>query len=130
VIVVDASVIVEILLLTPAAGRIGTRLFATGETLHAPHLIDVEVSQALRRYSLAEKLDPTRGLTALDDFATFRMIRYPHTLFLPRIWQLRQNVTAYDAAYLALSERLEAPLVTRDAALARSSGHYAKVELI
>ena len=88
-IVVDASVIVEILPATPAAGHIETRLFAAGETLHAPHLIDFEVAQALRRYSLAEKLDPARSVAALEDFAAFRMIRYPHTLFLPRIWQLR-----------------------------------------
>ena len=129
-IVVDASVIIEVLLLTPAAGRIGTRLFAPGETLHAPHLIDVEVAQALRRYSLGDKLDPARAQTALEDFAAFRMIRYPHTFFLSRIWQLRLNVTAYDAVYLALAERLKAPLLTRDAALTRSSGHRAQIELI
>jgi predicted nucleic acid-binding protein len=98
--------------------------------LHAPHLIDVEVAQALRRYSLAEKLHPARGLTALEDFAGFRLIRYPHTLFLPRIWELRRNVTAYDAAYLALAEALDAPLLTRDAALAHSSGHHARIEMI
>jgi predicted nucleic acid-binding protein len=69
-------------------------------------------------------------LAALEDFAAFCMIRYPHTLFLPRIRQLRLGVLAYDVVYLALAERLEAPLLTRDAALVRFSGHRAKIELI
>jgi predicted nucleic acid-binding protein len=130
VIVVDASALLEVLLLTPAARRVGLRLFAAGETLHVPHLLDVEVAQGIRRYWLTEKLDLARCHAALRDLASFDLIRYPHTLFLSRIWQLRSNVTAYDAAYVSLAEALDAPLITRDAALARSSGHRARIELV
>lgn len=129
-IVVDASAILEVLLLTPAARRVGSRLFADGETLHAPHLVDIEVAQGIRRYCLTEKLDAARGQAALQDFASFAFIRYPHTMFLTRIWQLRANLTAYDAAYVALAEGLGAPLITRDAALARAPGHRARIEVL
>jgi predicted nucleic acid-binding protein len=130
VIVVDASALLEVLLNTPAAGVIAARLFASGESLHAPHLIDLEVVQVLRRYARAGELDASRGLEALEDLAELPLIRYPHDLFLPRLWELRQNVTAYDAAYLALAETLEARLVTRDAALRSAPGHRAWVELV
>jgi len=130
VIVVDASAILEVLLNTPAAARASRRLLAARETLHAPHLLDLEVAQALRRYWLAGNLTPERGLEALADLADFPLTRYPHSLLLPRIWELRGNVTAYDAAYLALAEALGATLVTRDKALAASSGHAARIELV
>ena len=129
-IVVDASAMLEVLLLTPAARRVGSRLFEHGETLHVPHLLDLEVAQGIRRYCLTEKLDAARGQAALQDFAGFAFIRYPHTMFLTRIWQLRTNLTAYDAAYVALAEALDAPLITRDGALARSSGHRARIEVV
>lgn len=129
-IVVDASALLEVLLNTPVGRRIAGRLFANNETLHAPHLIDVEVAQVLRRYALAGELDPDRGLQALEDLADFPLTRYPHDLFLPRIWDLRHNVTAYDAAYVALAEALSAPLLTRDAGLAASAGQYAQIEFL
>ena len=129
-IVVDASAILEVLLQTPAGGRIGKRLFAAPEALHAPHLLDLEVAQGLRRYSLTGDLSPERGLQALEYLADFPIRRHPHGPFLPRIWELRHNVTAYDAAYLALAEALNAPLLTRDKSLASASGHTAKVEII
>ena len=129
-IVVDASALIEVLLGTSAASRLAERFFAEGETLHAPHLIDLEVGQVLRRYARSGVFDAGRGAEALEDLADFPIARYPHTPFLSRIWELRHNVTAYDAAYLALSEALAAPLVTRDAKLASVAGHQAQIELM
>jgi predicted nucleic acid-binding protein len=129
VIVVDASALLEVLLNTPSGTRVASRLFAEHETLHAPHLLDVEVTQVLRRYTLSGELDPDRGLQALEDLVDFPLTRYPHDLLLPRMWELRHNVTAYDAAYLALAEAIAAPLLTRDAGLAASAGHHARIEL-
>jgi len=130
VIVVDASAVLELLLNTRAAAKVSERIFATGETLHAPHLIDLEVAQVLRRYAGIGELSAERGTDALEDLADLPLNRYPHNLFLPRIWELRGNLTAYDAAYVALAEALGAPLVTRDRALARAGGHAARIELV
>jgi predicted nucleic acid-binding protein len=130
VIVVDASAVLEILLRTPAARRVEKRLFPGGESLHAPHLLDVEVAQVLRRNVLAGTMEAGRGREALEVLAALPVTRYPHTVFLERIWDLRHNVTAYDAAYLALSEALRATLVTRDARLASVPGLAATVEVI
>jgi predicted nucleic acid-binding protein len=130
VIVVDASAILEVLLNTPVGARVAERLFMPGETLHARHLLDVEVAQVLRRYALTRELEAPRGLEALEDLADLPLTRYPHGLLLPRIWELRQNVTAYDAACLALAEALGAPLVTRDAALASVGAHRARIEIV
>lgn len=129
-IVVDASALIEVLLNTPSGSRITERLFDGQETLHAPCLLDIEVAQVLRRYALAGELTANRGLQAMEDLADFPLTRYPHDLFLPRIWELRHNVTAYDAAYIALSEALDALLLTRDAKLASATGHHATIEFI
>lgn len=129
-IVVDASAMLEVLLNTAAGARVADRLSAAGETLHAPHLLDLEVAQVLRRYAASGELDPRRGAQALEDLADFPLLRYPHDVLLPRIWELRNNMTAYDAAYVALAEVLAAPLVTRDAALVSPRIHRARVELM
>jgi predicted nucleic acid-binding protein len=130
VIVVDASVLLEVLLRTSRSDRLTERLLAHDEALHAPHLIDLEVAQVLRRANAAGDISQDRAREALDDLAAFRLTRHAHLLFLDRIWKLRHNLTAYDAAYLALAETLDAPLLTCDRALARSPGHTARVELI
>ncbi len=98
--------------------------------MSAPHLIDLEVAQVLRRYTLSGDLGPDRAAEALQDFLDLPIERYPHDLFLTRIWQMRHNVTAYDAAYIALAEALDAVLLTTDARLAAAGGHEAKVEVV
>lgn len=127
-IVVDASVVLEVLLRTPAAAALESRLFARRQTLHAPHLLDLEVAQVLRRYLFAGDLDEERGAQAIADLGDLPLTRYPHDLFLSRIWELRHQASAYDAAYIALAEALDAPLLSRDGRLARSKGHRARVE--
>lgn len=129
-IVTDASVIVELLLRTPDAQRIEVRVLGGGQPLAAPALLDVEVAQVLRRYVLRGDLAEFHGQTAMALLGRFPIRRHHHGTLLPRIWELRHNVTAYDAAYVALAEGLGATLVTRDAALARASGHTATIELI
>ena len=84
----------------------------------------------LRRYARTGEVDEARERQALEDLADLPLVRYPHDLFLARIWELRESVTAYDAAYLALAEALDAPLLTRDAALGRASAHRARVEIV
>lgn len=128
-IVVDASALLEVLLGTPAAAAVEAHLFAPGETLHAPHLIDLEAAQVLRRYAAAGEVGAGRARAALDDLAGFPMRRYPHDVLLPRIWGLRGGLTAYDAAYVALAEVLGAPLLTRDRRLAAAPGTRARVVL-
>ena len=119
----------EVLLQTPAAPRVSRRIFDPAETLSAPHLLDAEVAQVLRRYVRTSVITPQRGAEALQDLADMPLERYPHYPFLERIWQLRDNLTAYDAAYLALAEALDATLLTRDQALA-SVASTARVQVV
>jgi predicted nucleic acid-binding protein len=118
-----------VLLQTPAARRVGRVLFAASQTLHAPYLIDLEIAQVLRRYMRIADISADRGAEALSDFLDLPLTRYPHSVLLARVWQMRPNLTAYDAAYLALAEALDAPLITRDRALARTASR-AQVQLI
>jgi predicted nucleic acid-binding protein len=129
-IVVDASAVLEALLRTPAARAVERRLFELSQTLHAPHLLDVEVAQVVRRYAANGEIDVERGHMALADLVDLPLHRYPHDFLLPRVWQLRNNLTAYDAVYVALAEALNAPLITRDKRLAASPGHHAQIELV
>jgi predicted nucleic acid-binding protein len=131
VIVLDASAALEVLLGTPAAGPIAERIFAPEESLHVPHLFDVEVLQVVRLYCRIGEIDAERGREAVEDLEDLTAERYPHEPLLRRIWELRDNATAYDAAYLALAELLEAPLVTCDGRLlgaAQAAGFDLPVE--
>ncbi len=111
------------------AQRIRERMAREDDGLHVPHLFEVEVINALRHHALRHGLSERRGRELLEDLTTMSLYRYPHTAMLPRIWELRANVSAYDAAYVALAETLEAPLVTRDTRLARAPGIRAQVEV-
>lgn len=129
-IVLDASAVLEIVLATPAAPSVLARLSATSETFHAPHLLDLEILQVLRRYSATGEMTPARAEQALADYLDFPIVRYPHDVLATRIWELRNNLTAYDGAYVALAEALSAPLVTRDKKLAATPGHRATIEVV
>jgi predicted nucleic acid-binding protein len=107
---------VELLLDSPRGERVRSRL---SETVHAPHLLDLEVAQSLRRYERLGQIAPERLIE-----------RYPHDPLLPRIWALRSNATAYDAAYLALAEALDATLLTADNKMTSVPGHRARVEVV
>ena len=128
-IVVDASAILEVLLRGPAANAIEQRVLASGQSLHAPHLLDVEVAHVLRRSALKGDIGEKRGREALEDLVALPIQRHGHEPLLPRVWRLRDTVTAYDAVYVALAEALNAPLVTRDRRLANASGTSARIEL-
>jgi predicted nucleic acid-binding protein len=129
VIVLDASAAVDWLLQTPAGQRIEQRIFARHESLHSPQLLDLEVAQVLRRLVREKSITEARADAAIVDLLDLRLTRYPHTVFLPRIWQLRHVLSAYDAAYVAVAERLGAGLLTRDRRLAAASGHHATIEV-
>lgn len=129
-IVLDASAVIALLLGADGADAIRVAIKRDNQTLHAPHLLDAEVGQVIRRYCMFEGLAPERGEMALQDLLALDIHRYSHEALLTRIWDLRANLTAYDAVYIALAEVLDAPLLTLDARLARASGHTAKVTLI
>ncbi|HUI15884.1 MAG TPA: type II toxin-antitoxin system VapC family toxin [Xanthobacteraceae bacterium] len=129
-IVIDASALLEILLRTPSAQAVETRLFEEPrQTMHAPHLLDVEVAQVLRRYAAMGEIDDQRGAEALADLADFPIRRYPHDFLLTRVWTLRNNFTAYDAVYVALAEALNARLLTRDQRLAAAVRRHVDIGL-
>lgn len=129
-IVVDASVLLETLLRTEVAEAVDEHLFRPQQTLHAPHLIDVEVAQVVRRYAASGEIDEERARLALVDLGDFPLRRYPHGFLLPRMWELRHNLTAYDSAYVVLAEALDAPLLTRDRRLATAAARHAHVKVI
>ena len=128
-IVLDASATVDWLLQTTAGRHIEQRIYSARESLHAPHLLDLEVAQVLRRLVREGAVSANRADEAVRDLLDLRLTRYPHFMLLPRVWQLRNNFSAYDAAYVGLAEKLGAPLITRDARLAAAPGHAAMIEL-
>ena len=128
-IVLDASAAIDWLLQSASGRKVEERIYSHGESLHAPHLLDVEFTQVLRRLVRERTVEVSRAEQAIVDLVNLPITRYPHFVFLPRLWQLRHNLTAYDAVYIALAERLNATLVTRDARLSAATGHQARIEL-
>ena len=128
-IVLDASAAIEWLLGTSVGTKIDRRIFTQPISLHAPHLLDLEVTQVLRRYVRDKVMTAQRGQEALEDLGGLPLNRYPHDFLIPRVWQLRSNLTAYDAVYVALSELLDAPLLTCDRGIALAPGHHASIEV-
>jgi predicted nucleic acid-binding protein len=129
-IVIDASALLEILLQTPRADQLMGRALEPSERMHAPHLLDVEVTQVLRRLAQRKEITAARAEQALDDLNNLVVERHEHQTLVRRIWQLRDSLTAYDCAYVALAEALEAPLLTCDSKLAGAHGHHATIELV
>lgn len=118
-IVLDTSAVVEWLLGLPLADEVSDRIMAA-DSLHAPALLDVEVAQVVRRYTALGEISERMAEQALNALADFDAMRYMHEPLLPLIWKLRSNLTAYDAAFVALAAVLDAPLLTLDAHLARA----------
>jgi predicted nucleic acid-binding protein len=129
-IVVDASAVVELLMQGPRGARLAARIEADRLSLHAPELVLLEVVQVLRKARATGKLSEARAQPAFEALVDLRMQRYSHANLLERIWSLRNNLSAYDASYVALAESLEAPLLTLDARIAKAPGHRAKVEVL
>jgi predicted nucleic acid-binding protein len=130
VIVIDASALVELLVGgTPRAARLAARIEDPAESLHAPHLIDLEVISVLRTLESRRLVSPALAMRAIADLLALDLARYAHDSLAPRVWQLRGNLTAYDAAYVALAENLASPLVTCDGQLAAAPGNRARIEL-
>ncbi len=130
-IVLDASAAVDFLLdIRPAADRIRERILRPGERLHAPHLLDLEILAAVRRRVRREVVSVERERLARAALVELRAVRHPPGPLLGRIWELRHNLTVFDAAYVALAESLRAPLITCDAKLVGVPGVHARVELV
>ena len=129
-IVLDASALVELLLGTEQGRSIGARIADPALGLHVPHLADLEVAQVLRRYVRERELDAAAAASALDDLHALDLQRHAHEPLLDRVWGLRQNLTAYDAVYVALAEALDTILLTCDRKLARAPGMAGRIELV
>lgn len=129
-IVVDAAAVLEVLLETETGHRVARRIFAPAQKLHVPHLLDLEVAQALRWLVMRGRVSASEAAAALEFYADINLERHAHADLLRRIWFLRENATAYDAAYLALAEALDCPLITCDAKLRTITGHRAQVEVM
>lgn len=124
-IVLDASVVVELLTHGVLADAIRKSLAARDESFIAPHLIDVEVMNAIRRVTARQRVDAYKSRRFLAELAEMPLERYSHLPLIARIWELRHNFTAYDATYIALAEASDSVLYTCDEKL--RSGHRARV---
>ena len=129
-IVLDASAVVELLLRSRKGQQVADELAGPDNVVHVPHLLAVEVTQALRRLNQTGILSSERGAQAVADLADLAGVRHEHEPLLTRVWQLRDNLTAYDAFYVALAEALDAPLLTLDTKVAHAPGHDASVTLL
>ena len=127
--VIDASVLVQALGQTRETAAVA-ELLAEDVDLHAPHLVDVEVTSALRSLVRRGEISEDRARDARIDLGELALTRYPHGALLDRAWELRHSLSTYGAVYVALAELLDAPLLTSDARTARATGHSAKIELI
>lgn len=121
---------VELVLNTPLGRLVAGRIAAPEESLHAPHLLSVEVASALRRLTEVGSVGQASAAEALQDAVNLDIARYDHEVLLPRVWQLRKSLSAHDAVYVALAEVLESPLLTADRRLGRTKGHSARIEVI
>lgn len=126
--VVDTSAVLAALVARDPPPGLVERLAEDGD-LHGPHLIDTEILHALRRLTSAGEISEDRAADARVDVAELALVRYPHHPLSDRVWEMRHNLTAYDATFVALAEALAVPLVTCDARLASAPGHGARVEL-
>ena len=129
-IVIDASALLEFLLQTALGVRVEARLFGENAELHAPHLLDVEIAQALRRLLRMGEVSSIRAGEVIADLTDLDLHRHSHVDLLDRAWKLRNNMSACDAMYIALAEALEAPIVTCDHPLGIAPGHRARIEVI
>ncbi|GAB3270003.1 PIN domain-containing protein [Kineococcus gypseus] len=124
-IVVDASAAVAALLTAGPARRV-----LSGEVLHVPHLVDHEVASVLRRQVAAGGITSAQGWTALDVWRHLGVSRHPAPALLDRVWELREDLTAYDATCVALAEALDCALLTADARISRAPGVRCPVTVV
>jgi len=130
VIVLDASALVELILDTTTGQLVAARIADPAEGLHVPHLADIEVVQALRRYVREGDINADAAAVALDDLRALDLQRHAHEPLLGRVWELRENLTAYDAVYVALAEVLDGVLLTCDGPLSRAPSLAGRVVLL
>ena len=129
-IVLDASCLVELLIGTAQGRKVAARIADPSDSLHVPHLVDVEVIQALRRLVRDREIDAAEATMAIEVLRTLDLERHGHEPLLDRVWSLRGNLSAYDAVYVALAEALGTILLTCDRRLTGAPGLAQRVEFV